>query len=455
LANNLYSPNMEESALSCVFKNPEYFSVLNDVCSTDDFWYPPYKNIWSSFVRLNEKNSKIDLITVQDDLERNGIFEGIVSFDEANSGKECLIFLKNKENVNVDNSETYGRKIRDDSSKRKIKEATDKCIGWINQGNDATEILTNLDIELGKISSYAGANLNASEPIFDVVTRAMEETELASKNNKKYIETGINALDEKIGGLFDGELITIAARSGAGKSSLAMTIALNVSMRNQWRKKVGIFTLEMNNVKYVNRMISALTGIPFLRIKTGNIYPEEKDSYIQVANAIQQSNHIILDDTTRLSMPLIRNKIRKMKEWGTDLIIVDQLSLIKDDKINEQEFARVDRISYELKGFATEFDIPIILIQQLNRSIESSTRGADKEPRLSDLNQAGENAPSIVLMITHEKEAGIVKASKIWVVKNRDGATGYADVKFEYQKTYFRDLTEEERLEMTPDMMKD
>lgn len=446
---------MEESALSCVLRKPEYLSVLGGVCSEEDFWYLPYRNIWNVFIKLQEKNSRIDLITVQDELERIGLLEKIVSFDELNTGKDCLLFLKNKDNVDVENIETYGRKIRDDSSKRKIKEATDKCVGWINQGNDATEILTNLDIELGRISNYAGANLNASEVAADVVARAMEETELASKNNKRFIETGIHALDEKIGGLFDGELITIAARSGAGKSSLAMTIALNVSMRNQWKKKVGIFTLEMSNVKYVNRMISAMTGIPFLSIKRGILTPEEKTAYIDAALAIQQCNHVMFDDTTRLSMPLIRNKIRKMKEWGADLIIVDQLSLIKDDKLNEQEFARVDRISYELKSFCTEFDIPIILIQQLNRSIESSTRGSDKEPRLSDLNQAGENAPSIVLMITHEKEAGIVKASKIWVVKNRDGATGYADVKFEYQKTYFRDLTEEERLELTPDMMND
>jgi replicative DNA helicase len=447
---------MEESVLSCALKDAVYFNeVLVDICNPEDFWYQPYRNLWIVFNKLKEKNSKIDLVTVQDELERNGFFSSFLSFDGSYEGKDLLLYLKNKEDVVLENCETYGRKVRDDSSKRKIKETADKCLGWINQGNDATEILTNLDIELGKISAYAGANLNSVEQVSDVVARAMEETEIASKNNKKFIETGIDALDEKIGGLFDGELITIAARSGAGKSSLAMSIALNVSMFNEWKKKVGIFTLEMNNVKYVNRMISALTGIPYLRIKTGTIYPDEKLDYIEAATRIQQSNRIILDDTTRMSMPIIRNKIRKMKEWGADLIILDQLSLIKDDRLNEQEFSRVDRISYETKSFATEFNIPIILIQQLNRSIESSTRGSDKEPRLSDLNQAGENAPSIIMMITHETKNKVVTNSKIWVVKNRDGATGYADVKFESQRTFFRDLTQEERLALTPDMMID
>jgi replicative DNA helicase len=444
---------MEECVLSCVIKDVTYLDVLISICNEEDFWYLPHQNLWKVFTKLKDKGSRIDLITIQDELERNGCLHNLMSFNGDYSERDFLLYLKNKEDVNVENCETYGYKVRDDSSKRKIKETADKCIGWINQGNDATEILTNLDIELGKISSYAGANLNTIEPISSVVTKAMEETEIASKNNKKFIETGIIELDKKIGGLFDGELITIAARSGAGKSSLAMTISLNVSMFNQWQKKVGIFTLEMNNVKYVNRMISALTGIPFLRIKRGEILEHEKATYIESAKKIQENNNIILDDTTRMSMPIIRNKIRKMKEWGANLIILDQLSLIKDDKANEQEFARVDRISYELKGYATEFDIPIILIQQLNRSIESSQRGSDKEPRLSDLNQAGENAPSIVLMITHDVKDKVIKNSKIWVVKNRDGATGYADVKFEAHRTFFRDLTEEERLALTPDMM--
>lgn len=455
MGNNLYSSDMEESVLSCVLNDGSLYNILRDICNDKDFWYQPYASLWVAFQRLYEKNSNIDIITVQDELERSRNFDSFTTFDGEHFGYEALLAIKNKADIVVDNYESYGKQVKDDSSKRKIQEIVNKSLGWINQGNDSNNILTNLELELGKISAYCGTNIKSIKSISDAVDEAVEETNLASTSRGKFIDTGIKALDEITGGLFPGQLTTIAARQGLGKSSLALSIAMNVALNNNIKRKVGIFTLEMSSTEYVNRMISCLTGIDSLRLKKGIIYNEERAKYNEVVKRIKESGNIVIDDTSNITMSMIRNKLRKMKEWGISVAVIDQLGLIADRYPNEQEHIRVDRLSYLLKNLAREFDISILNIQQMNRSIESVQRVKIKEPQTSDLAQAGESSPDLIIMITHEMQNKIIQKSKLWIVKNRNGAMGSVDVKFDAKRTLFRDLTQQELDMQTPDFMQD
>jgi len=453
LGNNLYSSDMEESVLCCVLNDGSLYNILVDICNEKDFWYQPYSWLWATFQRLYERNSNIDIITVQDELQRVRNFESFSTFDGEYSGYDALLYLKNKPNVVLDNYESYGKQVKDDSNKRRIQEIVNKSLGWINQGNDSSSILTNLELELGKISAFCGTNIKSIKNISDAVDEAVEETTLASLSKGKFIDTGIKALDEITGGLFPGQLTTIAARQGLGKSSLALSIAMNVAINNEIKRKVGIFTLEMSSTEYVNRMISALSGIDSLRLKKGIIYKDERSKYEEAVNKIKDSGNIVIDDTSNITMSMIRNKLRKMKEWGIEVAVIDQMGLIADRFPNEQEHVRVDRLSYLLKNLAREFDISIINIQQMNRSIESIQRVKFKEPQTSDLAQAGESSPDLIIMITHETQNKVILKSKLWIVKNRNGAMGSVDVKFDAKRTLFRDLTEKELAEQAPDFM--
>lgn len=453
MGNNLYSSDMEESVLCCVLNDGSLYNILVDICNEKDFWYQPYSWLWATFQRLYERNSNIDIITVQDELQRVRNFESFSTFDGEYSGYDALLYLKNKPNVVLDNYESYGKQVKDDSNKRRIQEIVNKSLGWINQGNDSSSILTNLELELGKISAFCGTNIKSIKNISDAVDEAVEETTLASLSKGKFIDTGIKALDEITGGLFPGQLTTIAARQGLGKSSLALSIAMNVAINNEIKRKVGIFTLEMSSTEYVNRMISALSGIDSLRLKKGIIYKDERSKYEEAVNKIKDSGNIVIDDTSNITMSMIRNKLRKMKEWGIEVAVIDQMGLIADRFPNEQEHARVDRLSYLLKNLAREFDISIINIQQMNRSIESIQRVKFKEPQTSDLAQAGESSPDLIIMITHEMQNKVILKSKLWIVKNRNGAMGSVDVKFDAKRTLFRDLTEKELAEQAPDFM--
>lgn len=438
MGNNLFNPEIEEAVIACVLKDGTIFSYLNDICEYGDFYWKPYSWLWQTFLSLAERGQAIDCLTVQDELQRKDWQENFISATGGLKGSEAINKIKATEIV-VENAESYAMQVKDDSSKRQVKEKIGRASEQLSGGNTSIEVLTYLENELGRISAFSGAKSNMIAHTDDVLKIAMESTEIAAKGNRKYIETGLRDLDYKIGGFFNGQLITVAGRQGEGKSSLLLTLAMNIACENRWKKKVGIFSLEMSNEEYMQRMISYYSGISSLRLKTGKVKDEEYDAYHKAVEQIKKSE-IMMDDTPHLPIPLLRTKLRKMKEFGVQIVFIDQLDLLDYGSPVDAEYIRVNRLSYKLKKLAREIDLPVIVAQQMSRSIESAARGKDGDPKASDLSQAGESAPNMIIMIRHKKEQNVIKSSRLYIVKNRDGGTGYVDVKFIGERTKFADI---------------
>ena len=443
MGNNRYNPEIEDALIACVLKDGSCFSFLVDICDSNDFYWKPYSWIWQCFMSINDRGMIIDFLTAKDEMQRMGFLENFVTATEGIKGLDGLEKVRSSGAI-VDNAETYALQVKDDSAKRKTFEVISIAKENITEGNSTSiSILTNLETELGKISAYAGTKSNLISDTKTVLKAAMEATELAAKGNRKYIETGIVALDKKIGGFFNGQLITVAGRTGEGKSSLLLTFAINMAIKNKWKKKVGIFSLEMSNEEYMQRMIGFLSGIPSLRLKLGKIKPEEEQAYKDAVKTLQEAD-IVFDDSVHLSIPLLRTKMRKMKESGVEIVLLDQLNLLDSGIASEPEYIRVDKASYRLKKLAREMDLPLVDAQQMSRAIEQAARAKDSDPKSSDLSQAGESAPGIILMIKHKKEKSEIVSSQIYIVKNRDGATGAVPVKFIGKQTMFIDVPLEE-----------
>lgn len=455
MTTNTFSNEIESSIVGGIMQKGELLSIVVDICDSDDFYWNPYRWLYDIFISLYDRGLSIDYLTVSEELSRHDRLDNFSLPSSQLRGLDALREVYSLK-INLENIETYALKCHDDSAKRKVNSLADKTKQWIAEGDTGAEIATKMESELGKISAFAGVNTNLISTSDTVLDKAISDTEFASKGNRKYIETGITDLDYKIGGFFPEQLVTIAGRQGEGKSSLAMSIALNVSTFNKWKKKVGIFSLEMSNAEYMQRMISAISGISSLRLKMGKIYDNEWERYEKAVLTIRESKNIFFDDTPHLTVPIMRSKMRKMCDMGVELFFLDQLSLMSGGASkSDQEYARVDRLSYQFKNLAREFSVPFVNVQQMSRAIESVNRGKDSEPKASDLSQSGESAPNLIIMIRHQKEKKVIKSSKLWIVKNRDGATGDVDVKFEAEKTYFRNLTEEEKNSIVPDFVQD
>ena len=436
-----YNPEIEEALISSVLNDTALFPILKDIISSNDlFWYP-HKWVWTSFINLFDAGKHIDMLTLVDDMERSGSLENYVSAIGNIKGLEALNKLKDI-NPDTTHAETYARQVKDDSSRRKILEILNKGEKWVLDGNPSIEILTNVEQELGKIAAYAGAKSNALLSASDAVKAANDATIQASRGNGTEVKSGLIDLDDIIGGLFPGDLSIISARAGEGKTALMLTIAANATINAKRKKSVGIFSMEMSTPDIINRLISQYTGISATKMRRGDLKESDWDIYNEASEKISKAN-IHFDDTPSLTIPELRTKIRKMKELGVDLVIIDQLNLMNAQMINAKEFEKINWLSYRLKELAREFDLHVMVAHQMNRGIEQQSSGQKspkRDPQLSDLEQAGEKATDIVIMIRHKKEQNVIKDSFLHVVKHRNGATGIAPVLFIGNRVKFENV---------------
>jgi len=240
-------------------------------------------------------------------------------------------------------------------------------------------------------------------------------------------------------------LLILAARPGMGKTSFALSVALNASRRNNAR--VAVFSMEMSNEQLVQRLLSMETAIDSHRLRMGDINEEEWPILLEAANMLGTAP-IFIDDTPGATVNDLRTKARRLyAEHGLDLIIIDYMQLMTGSSgstgRNENRQQEISYISRSLKSLARELNVPVIALSQLSRAVEART---DKRPMLSDLRESGsiEQDADVVLFIYREdyylEDSDRQNIADVLVAKHRHGSTGNVSLYFRKELTQFRDL---------------
>lgn len=211
--------------------------------------------------------------------------------------------------------------------------------------------------------------------------------------NEKRLKTGFKDIDKAISGFDNGDMTIIAARPGVGKSAFALQIIRKFGRDGI---KTGYFNLEMAKKQIYERSVASASGIDLNRIRLGtNFLNNEKELFDEGNAQLEKERNVYI-----ISGIQTINSIRKIqKKIGFDVIVIDYLQLIKSEgKRNGNRIAEVGDISRGIKGIASEFDIPIIALSQLNRASEQYR---DKEPTMSELRESGdlEQDASTILML--------------------------------------------------------
>ena len=255
------------------------------------------------------------------------------------------------------------------------------------------------------------------------------------------VPTGLTDLDKLLGGLQRSDMVVMAGRPGMGKTSLALSIALQAARR--LHKRIALFSLEMSDEQLVQRLISAETGIDSQRLRLGDIKEDEWPTFIQATNLLAGTS-VFIDDTPAISALELRAKARRLHaEHGLDLLIVDYLQLMRGDSRSENRQQEISYISRSIKALARELNIPILALSQLSRQVESRH---DKRPMLSDLRESGsiEQDADVVLFIyrddVYNQDSEFPNIAEIIVSKHRSGPTGIFSVYFKKHLAQFVDL---------------
>jgi replicative DNA helicase len=466
----------EQALLGAILVNNEAFYRVSDFLEARHFYEPVHQKIYdlsSQLVRAGKVASPVTLKTfLPGDVDIGGL---TVSQYLARLAAEATTVI---------NAQDYGRTIYDLSVRRALI-----VIGedMVNEAYDApVDFEPAKQIEESERRLYEVAESGRYEGGFQAFSQALTTAvDMAAKAYQRDgklsgIATGLNDLDNKMGGLQHSDLIIVAGRPGMGKTALATNIAYNVAKAWQGEVRpdghittvnggiVGFFSLEMSAEQLATRIIAERTGIPSSTIRRGGISEQDFEVIRDVSLELQNMKFFV-DETGGLSIAQLVARARRLKrQRGLDLLVIDYIQLLQGSGKRGQEnrVQEITEITTSLKALAKELSVPVIALSQLSRQVESRD---DKRPQLSDLRESGsiEQDADVVLFVYREEyylqnkepRPGTEEHAK-WMVemqmmhgkaeviigKQRHGPTGTVQLQFDGSVTRFSDLAPEDRL---------
>nr|QWK43463.1 DNA replication helicase [Egregia menziesii] len=187
-------------------------------------------------------------------------------------------------------------------------------------------------------------------------------------------------------GFQKSDLIIIAGRPSMGKTAFAFNLARNIAQNH--KTGVVFFSLEMTRQQLLYRLLASEVGITSTRLRASRIKETE---WIKINNTIQDLSQLrlFIDDTPDLSVGEIKLKVKTINlESSTqiNLIVIDYLQLLESVDQDSNRVQELSKITRALKKLARDLNIPIIVLSQLSRNVESRV---NKRPILADLRESG------------------------------------------------------------------
>lgn len=235
------------------------------------------------------------------------------------------------------------------------------------------------------------------------------------------VPTGLESLDTLTSGWQPGNLIVVAARPGMGKSAFALQAAIAAG-----RTFYG--SLEMTAGELVERAVANVGKIPHRWMRFPHDAPDNASAAVLEASREVATLPLLIDDSAGLTADAAFSRARQAHL--TDplrLAVFDHLGLF--DRPGKHDPSEIGLITAGAKRLAKELNIPVLMLCQLNRGLESRT---DKRPVMSDLRDSGrieEDADVVIGLYRDEYYtpngalAGYLEAI---VLKNRSGEKGTA-----------------------------
>jgi len=430
----------EELIIAAVISERQSFQIAQEIISSEMFYAKTNEIIYRAVESLYDENKPIDLPSVYEQLRKSGKIEQI-------GGATFLAQLSQKF-IGSHNFEYQCRIVLQKYIARKaieyLSESVNNCF---DESKDIDETLSEVGLKIEKLQESAFGKSDF-KLLRDVMKKSLSEMKERIEKRKEGLQSGINTgladLNRITGGWQKSNLIIVAGRPSMGKTAIALHFAKSAAKKGN---AVLIFELEMSDVKLSDRLLLSESNTDPNDYKVGKLV-ENNEKDIELAYSKLYSAKIHIDNNPVVTIDYIRNRSRMMKNKGLcDIVIIDYLQLIEDsgnkNSIREQEVAKISR---KAKLLAKELDIPVILLAQLNRGVESRNC---KKPMLSDLRESGaiEQDADMVIFIYRDEyynENSDKGKGNLIIAKYRDGYTGEID--FAYNEsmtkifdTYFKE----------------
>lgn len=430
---NLYNHSLEQSIISTLISTDNSYQKVAGKIKATDFYSEAHQLIFESVESLVASGKPYDTVMIIDKLLANKRNKSVIEY----ISNELLIAASS-----IFNLESYIERLIDLSQRRKISECYERAklkIANFDLAPIDSWSLTAEDVNAVMQGTVSEGYSSIDQLIENFVEDLKHNATVGVAPN---IKTGLVELDNKTM-IMNGEMVVIAARPSMGKTTLGQTIAINISQNEDG--VVVFFSLEMPKASIVKRLVSSMANIHMSKVFSGqNLDTQDWEGIMSNKKRIE-ALPMIIDDRSGITTGQMRatlNRIRQ-KHGRISAIIVDYIQLIRATNLKDNREGQIRDISSALKGFAKEFDCPMLALSQLNRSLENRD---NKRPIMSDLRDSGsieQDADHIIFIYREEvyNEKSVQKGiADLIIGKQRNGSIGTVKVKFKGEYSRFADF---------------
>ena len=321
--------------------------------TSDDFIDKKLALIYKRLEKFVEDNKDFDIVILGNELKELD-----------------ALYLMNllEEGITPSRMGEYASQIRENALRRRLVQHMSEA-----HAVPTSDLVANVQSDIWDFQSTTNTNWDRKERI----AASLTEIEKRMDGTIEY-STGLVDVDMATGGLQRGDVIIMAGRPGHGKTAISVNWCDHLLADN---KKILYIDLETSDIQMIWRFMGLESEVPVSSMKSGLLTDMQLHRIVKAASRLEKQPLTICDNTG-LKLADIVTKARAL---DADLIVVDYINLMAEDKISDNN-TRIERLIRGLKMIAKDLNIPVLVLSQLNRKLEDRT---DRRPQLADLRDSG------------------------------------------------------------------
>lgn len=432
-----YDRDLEFAVLGACLLDKTSFARVQGILNIDCFYFSGTRIVYQAIFEMWDKSIFIDMLTVVNWMARQG-FSQLENYNTA-----AYIGLLTQAVVTSAHLEYHALLIRQMFAEReliKLKYLKN------DSSQDTLTRIKKIQDDLTRISMIKV--VDDWSDMSEVLIKLYQHMDEVKDKELIGVPTGFEKLDLVTGGLVKTNLVVIGARPSVGKSALLNSIVLHAANNGY---KVGVISLEMPKVQIGARMGAVISDIEFWKIYRNRLQDENEAKRLHEYLGTLSELPIMISDKTNVNINDIKAKAAQLIHKNKlDILFIDYLQLVETETQNrnfnrEQEVARLSR---GLKLMAMEYNIPVVVLAQLNRESEKSST---KKPQLHNLRESGaiEQDADGVIFLHRDWKAGILqdengnsteREADLIIAKWRNGEIMEVKIGFDPPKMRFYNL---------------
>ena len=394
-----YSFKAEQEVLATVLVSPECISRLACLLSEEDFHISQHKACWTSMVETQKRHGTADLVLIMQTAQDMGLWERL-------GGSRVLSELLDRVGF-TSHMEQYADVLRGKTLQRRVLDASRELEDTARDDKiSRDQRLAASDRVVRSIFTHASVGglahgKHGVEEHSEAVTYAT-----GIGGGIVGIRSGIDSLDNQLGGLRDGWQVLVMAGAGMGKSAFAINnLALSCAREG---RSVAIFSLEMTQGQVMGRLIAAESGVPYHVQCRGQMKERDEEEYGRALPLVAELP-VFVDEGDGLGLDALSARARSLayERGNLGLIVLDYIQLMEVD-MSKRSFNRTEEIAAitrTLKRLAKELGCVVVTLSQ------PTAEGARSE-RLTLAHAKGAQAigadVDVAILINKDKKGDVV-----------------------------------------------